>query len=199
MKFNNDLNLLGGDTLFGMGLIGLVVLKLFFPDDFLSRFTSEYSIIENILAGGVTGLLTAWIAEWMLDLKSMKKVKDKYENILGPIELNFWERLWISLCAGIGEEILFRAFLQWALMYFFGFWPGIILTSIVFVGIHGYLNPKEGKLAVYGMFLTAAMILWSYFSEEVGIYFIISAHAVYDFYLLSQQEESPLQTDLKQS
>ncbi|MEO0403256.1 MAG: hypothetical protein AAF193_00145, partial [Bacteroidota bacterium] len=64
MKFNKDLNLLGGDTLFGMGLIGLVLVLLFFPQSWAGRFSTNYSILENILSGAAMGLLTAWIAEW---------------------------------------------------------------------------------------------------------------------------------------
>ena len=119
----------------------------------------------------------------------MNPVRRKYEGLIGEFDLNQKEKIWISICAGVGEEILFRGFLQLIFIYFFGFWAGIIVNSVSFVAIHGYLNLKEGNIGLYGLFLTAIMILWAYCNELVGIWSVIIAHALFDIVLLSEVKE----------
>jgi membrane protease YdiL (CAAX protease family) len=106
----------------------------------------------------------------------MKPVMNKYAQLFGAFELNHSEMIYISICAGVGEEILFRGALQ-PLM-------GIILTSIFFVAIHGYLNPKNWRISIYGIFMTIAIIGVGYISIHIGLISAIFTHAMIDYYLI---------------
>ena len=77
----------------------------------------------------------------------------------------------------MGEELLFRGAIQ--------YWLGIWLTAILFVAIHGYLNPKNWKLSIYGVFMTFAIVGIGYFFEYFGIITAMSAHFMIDVYLFS--------------
>lgn len=193
MRSAQHLNVLAGDTLFGMSLVGVMGLCVFFPEMIPSRLLGEELLFQQLLLGIPLGLVPAWLALKLLSSEMMNPVKRKYEGLIGEFDLNRKEKIWISVCAGVGEEILFRGFLQYVLIYFCGFWLGIAINSVVFVAIHGYLNPKEGNIGLYGLFLTAIMVLWAYCNETIGIWSVIVAHALFDIVLLSEVEEKTIQ------
>jgi membrane protease YdiL (CAAX protease family) len=96
--------------------------------------------------------------------------------MLGRFRLNFSEVLLISLCAGVGEEILFRGAIQPFL--------GVAVTSVLFVAVHGYLNPKDWRLSVYGAFMTIGIASLGYLAETQGLLSAIIGHTIIDVYLL---------------
>lgn len=97
------------------------------------------------------------------------------EKIVRSMNLNLWDCIFISLCAGIGEELLFRSGVQ--------FYLGPIWTSIIFVAIHGYLNPRNWRVSIYGLIVLPFILVISYGFYEFGLWFSIAAHAAYDFVL----------------
>ena len=153
------------------------------------RLVGQELLILQLLLGVPLGLVPAWLALKLLSSSVMDPVRIKYEGLIGAYNLNRTEKVWVSICAGVGEEILFRGFLQYLLIHFGGFWMGITVGSVIFVAIHGYLNPKGGNIGLYGLFLTAIMILWSYCNESIGIWSVIIAHALFDIVLLSEVEQ----------
>ncbi len=84
--------------------------------------------------------------------------------------------LYISVCAGVGEEILFRAAVQPLL--------GLVWTSLLFVALHGYLNPFDRRLFVYGLLMTAFILIVGIFFIQFGIWPCIAAHIAIDYVLL---------------
>jgi len=180
---------LAGDTLFGMPILGAALLWFFNDVDLLQRWTGEFPLWQQLITGVPIGLASAWLAESVLNLKKLRNVLEKYSKLLGNFKLNKPEMLWLSVCAGVGEELLFRGVLQWITIHFFGFWMGIGVTSILFIAIHGYLNPKNGNVFLYGFFLTTVIFAWGILNETYGIWTVIVAHATFDYYLLSRMEE----------
>ena len=85
--------------------------------------------------------------------------------------------LFLSFCAAVGEELLFRAGLQSFL--------GPFLCSIVFVALHGYLNPFNLRFSVYGLIVLPFILLISYGMEPFGLLFCIAAHFSYDAILFT--------------
>ena len=69
------------------------------------------------------------------------------------------------------------------------YYAGIWITSIVFIAIHGYLNPKNWRLSIYGLYMTAVIVGLSYLFEELGMIFAISAHFAIDLFLFGKSEE----------
>ena len=160
-----------------MGGIGIAIIE-FLQD------TSTLSLIETGLAwyyqlplGLVYGLVTAWLGWQLIKLKLMYEVKDFYSSIIQQLNMNWIDILFISFCAGVGEELLFRGGVQ--------YWLGIYITSILFVAIHGYLNPKDWKISLYGSYLTLVMVGISYAFEAFGMVSAMAAHFAIDVYLLA--------------
>ena len=66
---------------------------------------------------------------------------------------------------------------------------GIWLTAVVFVGIHGYLNPKNWRISIYGIYLTIVIALTGYLSKHFGLTTAIITHMIIDvilFYKLAK-------------
>ncbi len=141
--------------------------------------TGEAWWIQLVWGLGV-GLVSAFIAYKIISLKFMEGVRIKYARMLGDMDLTTQEIVFISICAGIGEEILFRGALQPLL--------GIFLTAIIFVAIHGYLNPRDWRISVYGLFMTVVIIGFGFMTELVGIWSAVVAHFVIDVYLLTRPD-----------
>lgn len=163
-------------TVVGMPLIAVLI----------DRFSESVSLANSLLgfekwwlqlaAGLVSGLVIAFIAQWIINTPFMQKVNARYANMLGRFELSLSEIFFISICAGVGEEILFRGAIQPLI--------GIVLTALVFVAIHGYINPKNWRLSIYGFYMTAAMVGIGYMAAKLGLISAIVAHTIIDVYLL---------------
>jgi uncharacterized protein len=167
-------------TLLGMPLIALLIDWFVTDLHLVARLlTGEAWWIQLVWGLGV-GLVSAFIAYKIISLKFMEGVRIKYARMLGDMDLTTQEIVFISICAGIGEEILFRGALQPLL--------GIFLTAIIFVAIHGYLNPRDWRISVYGLFMTVVIIGFGFMTELVGIWSAVAAHFVIDVYLLTRPD-----------
>jgi uncharacterized protein len=167
-------------TLLGMPLIALLIDWFVTDLHLVARLlTGEAWWIQLVWGLGV-GLVSAFIAYKIISLKFMEGVRIKYARMLGDMDLTTQEIVFISICAGIGEEILFRGALQPLL--------GIFLTAIIFVAIHGYLNPRDWRISVYGLFMTVVIIGFGFMTELVGIWSAVVAHFVIDVYLLTRPD-----------
>jgi membrane protease YdiL (CAAX protease family) len=82
----------------------------------------------------------------------------------------------------VGEEILFRGAIQPFL--------GVAVTSVLFVAVHGYLNPKDWRLSVYGVFMTIGIAWLGYLAETQGLLSAIIGHTIIDVYLLIYLQRS---------
>ena len=126
----------------------------------------------GLMVGSVVGFL-AWN---MVNLPFFRKTRDFFVDIIGPLKLNWTEVVMVSCCAGIGEEILFRGAVQPHL--------GIVWTSILFVALHGYLNPFDSRMTTYGLFMILAICLLGWVAVKYGLITAIVAHTVIDVILL---------------
>lgn len=165
-------------TLVGFPLLGWAILWATGGPDILNLFRVETPLLQQLLIGIVTGLVTGGIAWVIIRSDYMQSVREKYSDVIRQFDLSPAQILYISLCAGIGEEIFFRGVIQPYL--------GIWITAILFVAIHGYLNPMNFKLFLYGVYMTLAIALIGFFSRQYGLYSAMAAHAVIDIILLYQ-------------
>jgi len=125
--------------------------------------------------GSAYGLLTAAAAIGIIRLPFFRKERKFYHRVISQLDLNVPLIIFLSLCAGLGEEIFFRAGLQPLL--------GLWLTSVLFVFIHGYLNPRNWRISVYGVAMVLFIAGMGYLFEEVGLLSAIAAHTVLDIVL----------------
>jgi uncharacterized protein len=179
---NNKIIHLGTLTLLGFPLIGWLVLWVFDGPSMSEVLAIDLNFGKQILIGIASGVVFGWSAWLLIRSKMMVNVRTKYSVLIQQMKLTPFQMLYISLCAGIGEEIFFRGVIQPYL--------GIWITAIVFVGIHGYLNPFNWRLFVYGTYMTMAIAAIGYFAERFGLYSAMIAHAAIDMVLLYQMSKS---------
>ncbi len=163
-------------TIIAMPMVALLVDHFSETVDLRTSLIGVTSVWQQIGLGALAGLIIAVIAQFLIASPLLQKVNVQYANVLGRFKLNLSEITFVSLCAGVGEEILFRGALQPFL--------GVIITSFVFVAIHGYINPMNWRLSIYGLYMTVGICLIGYLSVTQGLVSAIIAHTVIDIYLL---------------
>ena len=171
-----------------MILFGWITLIVFpIPGYFLQYYFNDTSIIEflsleefhwvPVIFGLQLGIFYGFIAYLFMKAPFFEKVPVKINKLVQDMKLSVYDGLFLSLCAGVGEEFLFRQGIQP--------FAGALLTSIIFVALHGYLNPFNIRFSVYGLIVLPFIILISYGLGTFGIWFCIAAHFSYDAVLFT--------------
>ena len=176
------LYLLGLLTLIGFPLLSIFIHYFTFSDSFLSLFSSEYSFYIELLIGIATGWGIATIGWRIMCLNFMKKDLNKYLKLFSFKDLSFSVIFFVSISAGIGEEIFFRGVLQPFL--------GVVITGVLFVAVHGYINPKNWRISIYGLYMTIGIIVIGVLTEKVGLITAIISHTVIDITLLLKTKKA---------
>lgn len=173
-------------TLFGMSSIGIVIITYWQKREVSSLLFSSEPYYEHVghkayylqtLAGLFFGSLSALLAVTLINGRQFKGVRTFFENLIGDINPSFGNILFFSFCAGVGEEILFRAGLQPQI----GIWP----SAILFVLLHGYINPGNMNLTLYGIFLIIICAGFGYLFNFFGLIAAVVAHFIYDVAMFS--------------
>lgn len=162
-------------TLIGFPLIGWGILWFFRDLPLEIIFRSQTNILIQLAGGVVLGTLLGFGAKWLVSRPFLKGTEKKYARIIANLGLGEKEIVFVSLCAGFGEELLFRGAIQPLL--------GIWITAVIFVAIHGYLDPRNWRISIYGVFMTLAIASLGYFTDLVGIFGACIAHAAIDYVL----------------
>lgn len=163
-------------TLVGFPLVGWLILILAGGPPFVELFRVDTPLIYQVIVGLAIGTVTGWGAWIIIQHEAMVAMRQKYSRQIGQFKLTPLQIIYVSLCAGVGEEILFRGVIQPYL--------GIWITAVLFVAIHGYLNPKNKMLFFYGLYMTLVIALIGLLAEDVGLYTAMIAHAAIDVVLL---------------
>ncbi|MFN3939093.1 MAG: CPBP family intramembrane glutamic endopeptidase [Chitinophagales bacterium] len=164
-------------TLFGLGGFGMVLIHKYQSLTFLQFIHSgTHSFPLQFLLGTVYGIIISGILLLLLQRQIMHATKDFFSMLLRQLNIQNTDILFLSVCAGVGEEILFRGALQ--------YWLGIWLTAFVFIALHGYLNPKNKPLAIYGLLLLIVTAGFGYLYQHSGIWSAAAAHGVIDIALM---------------
>lgn len=138
---------------------------------------------DSLGLGIIIGMLYAVLALGFMQASVFQKLPTRIETMVQNMNLSIWDCLFLSICAGVGEELLFRSGVQ--------FYLGPIITSVIFVAIHGYLNPFNWRMSLYGLIVLPFILLISYALEEFGLWFCIGAHFSYDFVLFYVMTTDP--------
>jgi len=169
-------------TITAMPLVAVIIDRFSERVDLRASLIGYEALWKQIALGVFAGIIIAVFAQLLIISPLLRNVNAQYANLLGRFKLNTSEIILVSLCAGVGEEILFRGALQPIF--------GILITSIIFVAIHGYLNPKEWRISIYGFFMTAAIYGIGVMSDYFGLLSAIIAHTIIDIYLLHHLQKS---------
>jgi len=161
-------------------VIGFSIIHFFHDRSILEILSDGTSIWTQILTGIIAGWIFGIIGRWMFRNPNLKKTLDDYLIIkeLKKFSLTNLQILQISIVAGISEEILFRAALQPII--------GIWLTSLIFIGVHGYIRFKTWGHSLFTIFTFMLSVLLGLLFIYFGIISAILAHAIYDILLLRE-------------
>lgn len=143
--------------------------------------TSTISVI-SIGYGIEIGICYAFLALLILSAPIFETIPTRVDKLVQSMNLNILDAVFLSICAGVGEELLFRAGIQ--------YYVGPFISSILFVAIHGYLNPLNFKKSLYGFVVLPFSFILCYGYEEFGLWFSISAHFAYDLVLFVSMTKS---------
>ena len=172
----NLLYILGLLTLLVFGLLGRFLITYFHGKQVIELLLGPYPIWQQALIGIAFGVISAALATLIVNAAFFKPVKLIFDGIFGGLDLKVLDIAYLSLCAGIGEELFFRGGLQP--------WLGVWLTALVFIVLHGYLNPKNWRMSVYGLAMVFVSAGLGYLYQFFGMLSAILAHSVFDFVLL---------------
>ena len=167
---------MGGITLIGFPLLAFGVNYFFSDNSFWDQFQSAYSLIYQLGAGLIYGVLAGLICWYIISSGFMRNSRIKYVSVMREMNMSYFDIIFISICAGVGEEILFRGVLQEFM--------GIIITSVVFVAIHGYLNFRDWRITIYGLVMSILIVGVGIMFETMGVIAPAVAHTVIDIILL---------------
>jgi uncharacterized protein len=179
-------------TLVGFSGLGFIIIENFLALEFFTVLFSGELIWIQVVMGLAFGYITAAIGWRLIETQVMLPVRNFFSQMIKNFNLSFPEILFISFCAGVGEEILFRG----AIQPYLGVWA----TAILFVAIHGYLNPFNWRLSMYGLFMTFVIAGIGYLTINFGLITAIAAHSMIDIFLLYKlaHDHSP-QEDFSES
>jgi uncharacterized protein len=176
----------GGNTLLLMALLtilafgggGVALLELVQHRDAWSVMLGSATLGEQLLLGLAAGAFIGGTAWAMVRSSWMTPVRERYALLIGPLLARRSHRWLISLCAGMGEELFFRGAVQW--------WLGIPFTAVIFVAIHGYLDPRDRRIMAYGALMTLGMMLLGWMADRYGLVGPMLAHTLIDVILLER-------------
>lgn len=174
-------------TLLVFGGLGIAFISLVQGTDILRFLQGDGRIWLQIVIGVIFGIITAKAGWQIVELPLLTKIRQFFSGIIQPMQLNTTEIIVISLCAGIGEELFFRGAVQPLL--------GVWTTAILFVLLHGYLNPFNMPMMYYGLYMVLVIGVIGLLAENFGILTAIISHAVIDYILLVELSKVELPTN----
>ena len=121
-------------------------------------------VAGGFLLSGITWLMGQW--------KYLDDVNFDFTIRLGIFNFSLQEILFLSFCAGVGEEIVFRGMIQP--------WLGILTTSFMFIALHGYMSYSSWPKVIFGLILFAVGTILGILGEYLGLLAAIVAHIIYD-------------------
>lgn len=154
----------------------MTLFHFFSDQNWFSVFQVQQPLYYQLPAGIAWGILSAYGAWAIINTKILRPTIQKYGHLISQLQLTYLQVVFISFCAGVGEELLFRASIQPFL--------GVVFTSLLFIALHGYLNPSDWRVSLYGMYMSFVIIVIGWMFQDLGIYAAIIAHIVIDWILL---------------
>ena len=169
---------LGILTLVGFPILGITIIGFVEenPWEFSFNWLHPMSLFAQLSIGLVIGIIAGYVSWWLINRPFLSEIKTKYGLLIHQLHLDIPTLIFLSFCAGVGEEFLFRGVLQ-------TYW-GVWITAVIFVAIHGYLDPRDRKMLIYGITMTVFIGILGYLKIYAGLIAPMVAHMVIDIILL---------------
>ena len=174
MDLNSEFDLSFNQLMSGpVGALVLAVLLIYFTEITINTgFESFFgSIVWGMILGGVTFVLVIFLTR----LPFSKSLRDICKQLV-PIFQGFplWKIITLSLAAGLGEELLFRGFLQQWLMTYMSMEVAILLASLGFGLLHFF------SFSYFALTTVLGVIFGITYVETNSLLLVMSWHAIYD-------------------
>ena len=164
---------LGLLTLVGFGTLGWAVAAFLQGRDIAGVFyPTERGWDRQLLDGAIYGLVASANILWLLYNRILDQPRHFFAQLIRRFRIGLPDIFFLSLCAGIGEEWLFRGAVQ--------HWLGIWLTALAFVALHGYLDPRDWRISLYGMLMVIIVAGMGYLYHHSGLIAAMVSHAIID-------------------
>lgn len=165
-------------------LLALLIYHFIYEESIANAFTHGLTLNMQFLAGVIAGGIAAAGVGFVITREPVAGVLDDFYIVqaISKMRFNNFDRLQLSFFAGAGEELLFRGAIQPLL--------GIWVTSLVFVGLHGYFKFKSAGHILFGVMMFALSVMLGYLYREAGLIAAMTAHAVYDVIMLKWMDGS---------
>ncbi len=179
-------------TIIGFSFVGMILNFLLLhrrPLDLL--LFGDSPIYEQLGIGAIYGVLTGLVALVAVNFGLAKELSSHLKLLFQDKSLRMMDAVFFSFCAGFGEEVFFRGAIQPLLTGWLGSMDmGVWITSVVFVAIHGYLNPTSLSVFAYGVLMVLMSAGLGYLCEWYGLIAAIMGHFLFDvvmfYYLLKK-------------
>jgi membrane protease YdiL (CAAX protease family) len=125
-------------------------------------------------------MLLAFLVVNHVPLAPLTRIRQFFDEVLRPLfrHCSLLELGLISLLAGLGEEMLFRAVIQGTLADWLGPWWGLLLASLVFALLHAITATYVVLAFLLGLYLGYVWL------ANGNLLVVIIAHTLYDFCVL---------------
>lgn len=168
---------LGVVTIIGFGGLGLAIVHWVQGESIYELILGNAAFWVQVTVGLGAGVSAALLAFLVIQAPFFRAEFDYYTRLIGnfswtPAAIGF-----VSVCAGVGEELFFRAGMQPIL--------GVFWTSVLFVAVHGYLNPFNWRISVYGVLMVGMIAGFGWLYSHFGIWSASIAHAVFDIVIIT--------------
>ena len=177
MRPKLQFHILSWITLLFFPVIGLTLLWIFEDIELISVFEFDRFFSPLTLLGLEFGLIYGFLVIGVSQFPIFEEISAPQMRMLKNLKLKWGDIIFMSFCAGFGEEILFRAGIQT--------WLGPWLTSVLFIAVHGYFNLKSWRKSMSGILLFPFILILSYAYEIFGLWFCIAAHFSYDLLMFT--------------
>ena len=114
----------------------------------------------------------------------------RHLEVMLPHSRDEWHRfIALSFTAGICEEVLFRGYILWYLVHWFGLLPAAGLTAVLFGIGHVYQGPKGIlQTGLFGAFLAAVYVLTGSLFMPMVLHTLMDLHSGHMLYRAYQRE-----------
>jgi len=160
---------------------GILVLGMLLGDWFDITFHIQWNF--NAIARGLLATIPMLLLFWWVmktDWKAFRNLREVLVKQLGPllVPCSWWDLVYISLLAGLSEEVLFRGALQNSLSHW-GLGTSLVITSLLFGACHA-------ANLTYFLYATGAGLYLSWVAglSEQNLLPAIVTHAAYDLIAL---------------
>lgn len=162
----------------GMGLVA-IALGMLFGYNPLTMIHVEPERWKDAL--GLLTLLPMLVGFFLVArLSFFDDLRKRMDELILPIFKGLYlsDLFWLSILAGVGEELLFRGFLHLWMLDWLGLYGAVMVTSVVFGLLH-WITPAYGILAgIMGLLMSASLI----YTDNLLVPILI--HGIYDFFAL---------------